>query len=233
MTPVLFPQDLTGFDPQKASVDFTVGETNTFYVAMAFPATGCADNACPSLINVQQVKDGKVQWRRVWKTEEPVKLRQITANKGEVILLTNSGSANPDSIQAQSQLTWVSDAGDVFLRARVPLELWRRDWAKGTPEQQYAVIPNLKYIQSDDSGKLLLSNQNVIMTGTFSEGISNIYLLDEANSPIDRGDFSDVKFNGEYVYAAGTTRTNLGNPDPTGGNAKLFFLPLDFQLNER
>lgn len=234
-TPVLFPKNLTGFDAERVQKDFSVGDESVFYIVMAFPATGCTDVACPSLMNVQQIKNGVVQWSRVWKTTQPVKLRSISANKNDVAILMNINSANPDSIAAQSQITWVRNDGVVSLRARIPLELWRRDWTTGTPEQQYALIPNLQFIQTDDNGRLLLNSGNVIMSGTFNDGLSNIYLLNHKIDPAtDLGTIgSRAVFNGDYVYAGGTTTTNFGNPIPDVNNDKLFLLPLDFQLNER
>lgn len=235
ITPVQFPQNLTGFDADRVQMDFSVGAYGLSYVVMAFPATGCTDVACLSLINVQQVKDGRVQWSRVWKTSQPAKLQYISANKNDVAILMNVGAANPDTIAAQSQITWVRADGVVSLRARVPLELWRRDWTTGTPEQQYAVIPNLKFIQTDDNGKLVLNNGNVIFSGTFAEGFSNIYLVNHEASPtVNRGSIAGpVVFNGDYVYGAGSTRTNFGQPSSNQNNDKFFILPLDFQLNER
>lgn len=242
-TPVLFPKNLTGFDAERVYQEFSATTDGTQYVVMAFPATGCEDAACPSLINVQQVKQGRVTWSRVWRTGVPVRLEHISANNIDVVILMSAGAANPDTPAAFPQLTRVRNDGVVLERYRVPLEGWRRDWAQGTPEERYALIPNLKYISTDDTGRITANNENFILSGSFSEAFPNVYLLDrQLNPPVDRGRIvGPVAFAHDYLYASGTTDTGFGNPqkppraanDPASGNSGYFLLPLDFELNER
>lgn len=238
-TPVLYPKNLTGYDADRVAINFSTSKTSPeAYVVMVFPATGCTDTACPSLFNVQQIRNGQVQWSRVWKNAKPVKLQDISANKNEVVILTTDGAPNPDTAEGQTQLTWVRNDGTVTLRQRVPLELWRRDWARNPTGDQYSIIPNMKFLQTDDTGRLLLNNANALLSGTFAEGLSNIYVLDDrdTNYRTQKGTLAGkAVFSGDYVYTQGVTYSNLGNPSsaPDVSNTTNFLVPLDFQLNPR
>lgn len=235
VTPVLYPQDLTGFDPEKVQMDFSMDSVDRMYVVMVFPENGCVTVACPSLINVQQVYNGVTQWSRVWKTDQPTKLRHVSANSEDVVLLMTTGATDPDTIAGQSEITWVRKDGFVELRNRVPLELWRNNWVPGgTPDQQYAVIPNLKYIQTDNDKRLVVTSNNFIFSGSFYEGYSSVYILNEANAPVSKGVFKGpAVFNGDYVYGTGVTTNNLGQPVAGEDNTRFFLLPFDFRLNPR
>ncbi|GHF92719.1 hypothetical protein GCM10017783_00660 [Deinococcus piscis] len=240
---VPFPTDLKGFDASRVHKEFSAASDGTQYVAMAFPSNGCVSEGCYSRINVQQIKGGQVTWSRVWDTYQPVRLEDISANTTDVVLLLSAGGSQPDSLAASSQLTRVQNDGTMLEHYRVPLEGWRRDWAKGTPNERYQQLPNLRYVTTDNTGRIVVNNGNAVLSGTFAEALTSIYLLDAQPSPaVDRGTITGpVAFGGDYLYAVGTTKTGLGKPaqppraagDAETGPAGAFLLPLDYQLNER
>ncbi|WP_146202838.1 hypothetical protein [Deinococcus irradiatisoli] len=210
---MLSPKELPNSEPRAA---FSVASDGSVYVAdfVAYDYHNCYNNYCPSYAVLTKFVNGQVAWQDYWETALPVQLSDVAANKDGVSVLVNQYDMTkplPDALVAENTITNFSPDGTLKNNFLIPSDKVPRDQFSG---------PVLTHMETNDAGKLIVYNNNGILSGNLASGFTHSFVYDTD----DTKNLQKVILKNNYVYAIGQYYKD---------DYRYSLIPLDAELNLR